>query len=359
VLGNNRSADQAPERHARVSAQHRTGAAKLIASLLTLPLLAQQPGSRLKLPDILARDASILADADSRTYYFYASVEPAGSVVVYRSKDLSNWEGPAPVFQIPAGSWANPAQGVGDARVYPYRGKYYLFATLFNAGKIIAKPPDSWRVNTMQGTQVFVAESPQGPFSPVPGGGDKPYTPADFVAQGGSLYVEGDTAWLVYAHDWTQLVDAVVEAVHLKADLSAPAEDPIYLFKGSDAPWLPLQKAASREPRYYPAAGPSVYRTRNGALMALWSGPKERKSAVVQARSVTGRLRGPWRQDAALLAEDSTFPTIFKAFDGRLLMLVNQPAEGGRAKAKLVELEDTGDTLRVKPAAAKQGGTSR
>jgi hypothetical protein len=278
---------------------------------------------------------------------------------VYRSKDLSNWEGPVPVFQIPTGSWANPAQGVGDGRVYAYRGKYYLFVTLFNTNKTIAKPPDSWRVNAMQGTAVFVAESPQGPFNTLPGGGDKPHTTANFVAQGGSLYVEGDIAWLVYAHDWTQLVDAVVEAVHLKADLSAPAEDPIYLFKGSDAPWLPLQKAASREPRYYPAGGPSIYRTRNGSLIALWSGPKEGKSAVVQARSVTGRLRGPWRQDAAELSEGSAFPTIFKAFDGRLVMLVNQPADGGGARAKLVEVEDTGDALRVKPAGVKQGGARR
>lgn len=323
---------------------------------LLAPPLASQP---LKLAGIPARDASILADADSRTYYLYAGAGlSAGSVIVYKSKDLANWEGPVPVFQVPDGSWASSAQGVRDPKVHAYRGKYYLFATLFNGDKIIAKPPDSWRVNAMQGTQIFVSESPQGPFSVVPNSANKPYTPADFVALGGSLYVEGDRAWLVYVHDWTQLVDANIEAVRLKADLSAPVEDALYLFKASDAPWLQRQTATSREPRYYPASGPCVYRTRNGSLVMIWSSPRDGKSAVTLARSVTGEVRGPWKQAATLLADDSAQGTIFKTFDGRLMMVVNQPAEGG-ARAKLVELEDAGDTVRTKPAAAKPGGIVR
>ena len=328
---------------------------KLLLYFLALPLLAQPPaGTRLKLPGIPARDASILADADSRTYYLYASPEaPAGGVVAYTSKDLTTWEGPTSVFQVPAETWAKPAEGVRGPRVYAYRGKYYLFATLFNSDSIIAKPPDSWRLNTTRGTLVFVSELPQGPFSAVPAGANKPYTPADFVALGGSLYIEGDIAWLVYVHDWTQVVDAAIEAVRLKADLSAPAEAPIYLFKASDAPWLQQQTAASREPRYYPAGGPFIHRTRNGSLIMIWSSPRNGKSAVTVARSVTGKVRGPWTQDATLLSDDSAQATVFKAFDGRLMMLVHQPAVGGAPRAKFVELEDVGDTVRLKPAAAK------
>ena len=76
--------------------------------------------------------------------------------------------------------------------------------------------------------------------------------------------MEGDLAYLVYVHDWTQLVDATIEAVRLKADLSAPVEDALYLFKASDAPWLQQQTTTSRDPRYYVAGGPFLYRTRNG-----------------------------------------------------------------------------------------------
>jgi hypothetical protein len=327
----------------------------LLLFFLALPLLAQQSASTsLKLPGIPARDASILADADSRTYYLYTSPEaPAGSVVAYKSKDLTNWEGPASVFQVPPESWAKSAEGVRDPRVFAYRGKYYLFATLFNSESIIAKPPASWRVNSMRGTQLFVSESPQGPFSAVPSSANKPYTPADYVALGGSLYIEGDLAWLIYVHDWTQVIDATIDAVRLKADLSAPVEAPTYLFEASDAPWFQQQTAASREPRYYPAGGPFVYRTRNGSLIMLWSSPRNGKSAVTVARSVTGEVRGPWKQGTTLLSDDSAQATVFKSFDGRLMMAVHQPAGGGGARAKLVELEDVGDTVRLKPAAAK------
>lgn len=330
-------------------------AIRCLTFLLALPLLAQQPAvTRLSLSSITAGDVSILADADSRTYYLYASAEaPASGVVAYKSKDLASWEGPVSVFQPTPGGWANPGQGAQDPEVHAYRGKYDLFATVFNRDKIIAKPPESWRVNAMQGTQVLVSESPQGPFIVAPGSANAPYTPANFVAQGGTLYVEGDLAWLVYVHDWTQSIDATIETVRLKADLTAPVGDAFYLFKASDAPWLQQQTAASKEPRYYPASGPSAYRTRNGSLILIWSSPRNGKSAVNLARSVTGKLRGPWKQGGTLLTDGGTHGTIFRTFDGRLMMVVSQPAEAGRGRAKLVELIDAGDTLRIKPAAAK------
>jgi hypothetical protein len=328
---------------------------RLLCTLMALPLLAQQgAGTGLKLSGIPARDPSILADPDSRTYYLYTSGEaPDVGVVAYASKDLASWEGPVSIFRAPAASWANPAQGVRDPEVHAYRGKYYLFATLANSEKVIKKPPESWRVNSMQGVQVFVGDSPRGPFTPVPASADKPYTPEDFVALDGTLFVDGDLAYLAYVHDWTQVVDANIEAIHLKADLTAPAEDAIYLCKASDAPWLAQQTTTSSDPRYYVASGPSLYRTRNGNLVMIWSSLRNGKAAVALARSLTGEVRGPWRQSGTLLMDDSAQGSIFKAFDGRLMMVVHRPSPGGGARARLVELEDTGDTVRIKPAAAK------
>ena len=305
-----------------------------------LPLAAQPPDG-----------SAILADADSRAYYLYAG--SGAEVLAFKSKDLVHWDPPATAFRVPAG-WASPAQGARDPRVYAYRGKYYLFVTLGNAGNIIANPPNSWRTNTMQGVQFFVAESPAGPFAPITGAADKPHTPETFVASNGSLFVEGDIAWLIYAHDWTQMVDASIEAVHLKADLSAPAEDAIYLFKGSDAPWFPLQTAAEKNPRYYPAASPCMWRAPGGALLLAWSAPKNGKPAVALARSVTGKVRGPWKQTGATLLDDAAQPTIFQAFDGRLLLMT---ADG--KSSKFTVLEEAGGALRVKAAPPAKKGAAR
>jgi hypothetical protein len=321
--------------------------------LLALPLLAQPAAKTgLGLSGIPVRGPSILADSDSRTYYLYTGAD-GGAVVCYTSKDLASWEGPVSVFVVPAGSWANPAEGARDPEVHAYRGRYYLFATLSNRDKVIKKPPESWRVNSMQGVQLFVSESPQGPFAAAPGSANQPYTPEDFVALDGTLFVDGDLAYLVYVHDWTQVVDASIEAIHLKADLTAPAGEALHLSKASDAPWLRQQTTTSREPRYYPAGGPFLYRTRNGTLLMTWTSYWRGKAAVVLARSLTGTVRGPWRQSGMLLAGGSASGTIFRSFDGRLMLLVHQPGQDGAARARLVELEDTGDTLRIKPAAAK------
>jgi hypothetical protein len=322
--------------------------------LLSLPMQAQQAGTGLKLAGIPARDPSILADTDSKTYSLYTSAEtPAAGVVVYQSKDLATWQGAMPVFQVPQGTWANPAQGALDPEVHAYRGRYYLFATLSNSDKVIKQPPESWRVNSMRGVQVFASDSPKGPFAAVSPSADGPYTPGGFVALDGTLYVEGDLAYMVYIHDWTQQVDANIEAIRLKADLSAPLDEALYLYKGSDAPWLRLQTTTSRDPRYYVAGGPFLYRTRNKSLVMIWSAPRNGKSTVTVARSVTGNVRGPWRQGSTLLTDDSAQGSIFRTFDGRLMMVVHQPAEGPQARARLVELEDIGNTVRVKPPAAK------
>lgn len=321
--------------------------------MLALPLLAQpQPKPARTLADLALPGAGILADRDSRAYYLYSSREsPGAEVAAYKSQDLVNWDGPFSVFKIPEGSWASPAEGLRNPEVHNYRGRYYLLVTLANRAQVIARPPESWRLNTRQGTQVFAADSPLGPFAAIPGAANGPHTPEDFVALDGTLYVEGDLPYLVYAHDWTQVVDASIEAVRLKADLSAPVEEARYLFKASDAPWLRQQGATSRNPRYYPAGGPSLHRTRNGSLIMIWSGTFNGRSAVTVARSLTGSVRGPWRQAQTLLRGYGGQGTLFHAFDGRLMLLVNRPAERGPGGAVLMELVDAGDTVRLKTAA--------
>ena len=320
---------------------------------LVLPLLSQQqPRTGLTLSGLSLRGSSVLADTDSRAYYLYSTSESPGSAVVaYKSQDLAKWEGPFPVFKPPEGSWASAADGLRNPEVHPYRGRYYLLITLAASAQVIAKPPESWRVNSRQGTEIFVSDSPLGPFTAIAGGANKSHTPENFVALDGTLYVEGDLAYLVYVHDWTQVVDATIEAVRLKADLSAPVEDALHLFKASDAPWIQQQTTTSRDPRYYAAGGPFLYRTRNGSLVMIWSSTFSGKSAITVARSVTGKVRGPWKQADTLLRDGSLPGTIFTTFDGRLMMAVHQPAERAGAKVRLVELTDAGDTLRLKLAA--------
>jgi hypothetical protein len=108
------------------------------------------------------------------------------------------------------------------------------------------------------------------------------------------------------------------------------------------------QFMVSKRPRHYVTDGPFFYRTSTGKLLMIWSSWKDEVYAETLAYSVSGKLRGPWRQSDPLLTDDSGHGMIFTAFDGRLMLVAHHPTMSPLSRAKLWELEDTGDTIRIK-----------
>ena len=97
---------------------------------------------------------------------------PATITVDRCPSDLKSWEGPHLVFSVPDGIWANPADGAWALEVHRYRGKLYLFVTLHNNDKALDEPvPVTHPIyqgkpatHHLRGTQIFIADSPDGPF---------------------------------------------------------------------------------------------------------------------------------------------------------------------------------------------------
>lgn len=306
----------------------------------------------LRLGDFRAHDPFILADEKTQTYYLYTSVtsgaipEDQSGVVAYTSKNLKSWKGPQVVFKVPEDGWANPSEGAWAPEVHLYKGKYYLFVTLHNSDKIIAEPPESWRTTHMRGTQIFVSDSPEGPFKAIT---DRPTTPKDMMTLDGTLYVEDGKPWIVYCHEWIQVINGTIEAMRLKEDLSGTIGEPILLFRASDAPWItPWDAQPGDEPREFVSDGAFLYRTKAGKLLMLWSSWQENgKYAQTVAYSLSGRLKGPWRQDEPLLTNDSGHGMIFETFDGKLMLVVHQPTMSPESRARLHEIVDTGDGIKI------------
>jgi len=128
----------------------------------------------------------------------------------------------------------------------------------------------------------------------------------------------------------------------LKPDLSARAGDPFLFFKASEAPWVAGQEKKST----YVTDGPCLYRTKTGKLLMLWSSYRDGLYVETLAHSTTSRLRGPWKQGEVLVGNDSGHGMLFESFDGKLMLVLHQPFR--QARGKLFEMEDTGDTLRIK-----------
>ena len=294
--------------------------------------------------DIYIRDPYIVPDIQKGIYYMYASSsqkgqngQTLGGVAAYRSKDLKMWEGPIQVFTVPEDNWITGA--VWAPEVHKYNGRYYLFATL-NSDIEWKKRQANWPKYTFRATQIFHADSPEGPFMPF---GRIPHTPMDYMALDGTLWVEDGTPYMVFCHEWVQVIDGTMAVVELKPDLSAPVGQPLVLFCASSAPWAPEGRNS------YITDGCFLYRTKSGKLLMIWSSSSKEGYAIGIAESTTGKITGPWKQHPEpIFDRDGGHGMIFKTFEGKLCLVLHQPNSGGAERAHFFELEDTGNTLIIK-----------
>ena len=133
---------------------------------------------------------------------------------------LEMWYGPIAVFRPEPDFWAD--RTIGRPRFTNIKARYYMFATFNAPGR-------------RRGTQILVADSPLGPFTPH---SDGPVTPEEFEALDGTLYVAGRR----------RPVDGVLpsgcryKTVRCGRSRSPPTcrrppDHPEKLFAASDAPW--------------------------------------------------------------------------------------------------------------------------
>jgi beta-xylosidase len=319
---------------------------------ITQPLT---PRAGQRLADFFVHDPWMLVEQSTQTYYLYTSARTLqtglnrAGTFVYKSRDLATWEGPFLVFACPDDSWAVPQEGAWAPEVHPYKGRYYLFTTLHNPTKPLPTQGVPARPNFMRSTMIAVSDSPAGPFTLLKK--NAPVAPPDFMTLDGTLFVDpAGKPWMVYAHEHRQKHDGTIEALPLTDDLAAAAADPIYLFKASDAPWINEQAVPNARASVYVTDGPEFFRTKTGQLLLLWSSYEKNsfgKDGYVEtiARSKSRELKGPWEQLPLLVRNDSGHGMLFRTFTDQLMLVVHQPFIG--AHAKIYEMEDLGDNLRV------------
>ncbi len=292
-------------------------------------------GSGRTLGDIQIRDPFLLGDRS--VYWLYGSTDeniwsgPGVGFDAYRSPDLRTWEGPFEVFRPPAGFWSEGMYWAPE--VHEHQGRFFMFAT-FTA-------PDGVR-----GTQVLVADAPQGPFTPWSEGA---ITPRKWQCLDGTLFVDDAGApWLVYCQEWTQIHDGAVWAQRLTHDLREADGVPVFLFNASDAPWArPLDhpKAHAADLPVYVTDGPFLFRLAGGHLIMLWSSFGEQGYAMGVAHSSSGQVTGPWTQEEqALWSRDGGHGMIVRLRDQSLALTLHQPNTTPRERAiirPLVEHEFT------------------
>ncbi len=301
--------------------------------------------NRLKTGHIRIRDPFIYADSVNKTYYMYAqSKNRSGSaftgVEVYTSRDLRNWNRPVPVLTLPEDMGII---AVWAPEMHKYKGKYYLFVTLTFAEKISDKKPvkGSWPEMYKRGTHIFYADSPLGPFVPLK---KEPFTPIDWMALDGTLYVEKDTPYMVFCHEWVQTIEGTIDYVKLKADLSNTAGAPRLMFKAGAAPG---SVRGANEGKV--TDGCFLYRSSiSGKLFLTWSTFIPGSGyCVVLAHSASGNIKGPWGKQEIIYKNNGGHAMLFRSFTGGLLMTLHQPNKADKERLHLYNVEDNGKALIV------------
>lgn len=323
---------------------------KVLLTILFAATYIAGANAQLTLQDINIRDPFIMPVEKEGVYYMYASSSQTidgqtyGGMVAYKSKDLKTWEGPIRVFDVPHDNWITG--GVWAPEVHKYKNKYYLFATL-NSDIVWKAPKEGHPAYTHRATQIFHANSPEGPF--VAFDNKHPHTPLGEMCLDGTLWVEDETPYMIYCHEWVEMIDGSMELIELREDLSSSVGQPMRLFCASAAKWS-TGSARKDGSRTYVTDGCFLYRTKTGKLLMIWSSFKDGNYAIGIAESATGKVIGPWRQqEKPLFDKHGGHGMIFRTFDGRLCLVLHAPnSPSGQERAHIFEIEDLGDTLQLK-----------
>ena len=282
------------------------------------------------------RDPFILPDTG--TYHLYQSWEMpdgASGVAVRTSRDLASWSEAEPVMTLPAGTGH---VAVWAPEVHRYAGAYWLFTTL----TFPADPAHPIRPMTEKGYSggklqprgvwVFRGDSPRGPFTPVKQG---PVTPADWMCLDGTLWIEDGVPWMVFCHEWCQTGNGRMMAAPLAPDLSRFTAEPIELFKASDAPGCG-----------HVTDGPFLLKPKGAGLRMIWSNfRKDTGYCVLECRSRTGKITGPWFMHMPLFLGNGGHGMIFNRFDGQTTLALHRPNGGAPARLKTIPLQVTWEGL--------------
>ena len=306
-----------------------------------------EPGATLiESGSIRVRDPFILVDGN--TYYLYASKANRASssrqgVEVYTSKDLQNWAGPSTVFAVPHNFWAQ--RSVWAPEVHKYKGKYYLFTT-FTSDDLLDSPPaqaptDNWPPYYKRGSQVLVADNPEGPFEPFK---NAPHTSIAEMTLDGTLWEEDGQPYMIYCHEWVEIEDGTVELIKLTDDLSDVEGEPTTLFRASDAPWSTTLTGFNDNA--FVTDGCYLYKTKTDKLLMMWSSFSNGSYSIGLVESTSGRVKGPWiHQLDRIFEADGGHGMIFETIEGQLVISLHQPNSSPNERMQLYKIKDKGDRL--------------
>ena len=315
--------------------------------LVLLSGWGKQTVGKIHLDSLNITDPFILADKATNLYYLTGS-----GGLLWKSPDLKFWEGPYSYIEINPSSWMGPDPKIWAPELHFYKGKYYCFTTFTNTNLVVDTVPGRYAV-LRRGTNILISDKAEGPYRPI---NDEIYLSEKWSTLDGTLWEEEGIPYMVFNHDWMQLIDRQIKYIPLSTDLSQVTGEPLTLFSASDAPW-PREMRSIGELTFgmslngYVSDGPFLFKTETGRLGMLWSSWSYKRYAQGVAYSESGLLKGPWiQEDKPIVEENSGHGMLFDTFEGKTLLLLHKQDLGdnpGPRKPIFYEVDLSGDSLKI------------
>ena len=305
----------------------------------------QRPAQQVRtvsLKELSMSDPFIYPDPETKTYWLTST-----GGALYKSTDLEMWTGPYNVIDL-SGTWMQ-GNFVAAAEIHKFGDKFY-YAGTWNSHRIcIEQVPRRYNVPLNQ-TQLLVSDKVDGPYLPLVKDSTFCLGPTTWDIIDGTLYEENDTVYMVFVHEWTQLIDGTMAYMPLSKDLTHRIAEPTTIFRASEAPWSKEMNSIGeatfgmRMPGWV-TDGPQMFRTETGRLGMLWSSWGENRYAQGIAWSESGSIKGPWiQEEKAFKGDNSGHGMLFKTFEGQLLYSVHHDGGTGR-KPEIWTVDASGDKL--------------
>ena len=293
--------------------------------------------------DLSMSDPFIIPDPETKTYYLTST---GGRL--YKSKDLVWWEGPYNIINT-EDSWL---KGMPAAAEIHKIGDWYYYAGTWNDhSDLIQQVPRRYNVPHNQ-TILLRSKNIEGPYEIFTEDRNYDYQPREWDCIDGTLYEENGKIYMIFVHEWTQIIDGTMDYIELSADLSKTVSEwPVTMFRATENPSVKEMNSLGeatfgRKLPGWVTDGPQMFRTQTGKLGMLWSGWGDERYLQLVCYSESGTIAGPWVQEPKpFLGNNSGHGMLFRTFEGKLMYVVHHVEGNGPRKPQYWNVDDSGDKL--------------
>lgn len=254
---------------------------------------------------------------------------------VWKSEELHSWVGPYNVLSQDTTSWIGAEPAITSPEIRKFADRYYYMASFEAAGH--------------RSCATLVADSIVGPYRTI----DRKSFLLDekeMAAHPTFCSDEYGNGYMIYNHLAEQNGDGTVQIVLYNDNFGRRIGEAYVMFTASQIPWSCRTLNGKRE--FSPVLeSPYLFYSGDNGLGILFTAYAGDKKAIGVAYSESGTLNGPWIVENEPLLKGYNSVSLFKDYDGTLVMVAAKDTMvngGWKSVPELIKTDSQFEKLQIK-----------